>query len=117
MKENVKNLSVTDVSRILDEMNMADAAKYVNDNEINGNEIGETPPESLDSYLAEIGLTTICQRIRFKVLFERKRRDHISEEGKACSHAEVVYFCQTTKGFNESSIQVSSNSYECLPIQ
>ena len=107
MEKNVKNLSVMDVSRILDEMNMTDAVKYVNDNEIDGNDISKTPPRRLDSYLAEIGLTTICQRIRFKVLFERKRTDHISEEGKACSHAEVVYFCQTTRGFNEPSIKVS----------
>ena len=82
-------------------MDFEDAALYVNDLEIDGRVISETPAKDVDALLSDIGITSPCQRIRFKILFKRKQQDFISREAKICSPPELVYFCKTTKGLSE----------------
>ena len=93
-----QQVTASDVSDLLRDMGLEEAALYAMDQEINGETIVLTPDNEIHPLLIEMGLTSACDRLRFITLFYRKINNSISDEAKACPPAEVKQFFEDTRG-------------------
>ena len=93
-----QQVTASDVSDLLRDMGLEEAALYAMDQEINGETIALTPDNEINPLLIEMGLTSACDRLRFITLFYRKINNSISDKAKACPPAEVKQFFEDTRG-------------------